>query len=543
MLEELHVRNLALVAEAWIEFSPGMTVLTGETGAGKTALLGGLKLLLGERADSTSVRSGASEALVEGRFFSAGEEAIVSRRVSADGRSRVTVGGGMATVGALAETIGGLVDLHGQHEHQALLASSTHVGYLDRSAGAPAAEALDAYRSARSKYREAVASLAALKAAIEDATADADRLRFTLQDIDQVAPLPGEDDELELRLPALQHAERLSEAADLAARELRGDGGATESVAGARVALDKVAGIDPRLDGIAARLGELEVLADDIGMSVRQYRDGIEHDPSGLEAAMQRLAALSGLKRKYGPSLDHVLEMRASAALALEAANDSAGVLAAAEAEVVRLEALLRSAADGLAEVRRDAAPAFCSALKAVADELAMSGASFEVSFTELAFESWTGDGPHRIEFLYAPGPGQSPRPLTKIASGGEISRVMLALKSVLGSADTVETLVFDEVDAGIGGATATAVGRRLRELSQDHQVIVVTHLAQVAVFADRHLVVSKDVSDDGVATSVRAVVGDERVAEIARMLSGNDSDASKLHAQELLESIPADRD
>lgn len=542
MLEELHVRDLALIEEAWLEFGSGMTVLTGETGAGKTALLGALKLLVGERADSAAVRSGARETLVEGRFSAGGAEIVARRRVSADGRSRCALDGEIATVSAIADRLGPLVDLHGQHEHQALLSASTHSGYLDRWAGEKAAGALLAYSVAREAWRAAIRSRDELTAQLAEVARDSDYLRFVAEEIDRVDPQPGEDAVLEARLPQLQHAERLAEAADEASRLLRGDGGALDQLAEASAALGRVDGIDPLLDGIAARLAEVEALVDDAGTSARQYRDGVEHDPAALEATLSRLSALSGLAKKYGPRLEDVSATRDKAATALAVAVDGVEALAAAEQLVGAAEGELRKAAGELERLRTAAAPGFSAALGEATSELEMGGARFEVAFSELEFAAWTADGPQRLEFLYAPAPGQPARPLARIASGGELSRVMLALKSVLGSADTVGTLVFDEVDAGIGGATATAVGRRLASLASTHQVIVVTHLAQVAAFADTHLVVRKVVESDGAATTVVPVEGADRVAEIARMLSGAGSDAGLAHARELLEAAGRSR-
>jgi len=535
MLDELHVRNLALIEEAWLEFGPGMTVLTGETGAGKTALLGALKLLLGERADSGSVRAGCPEALVEGRFTSVGDEILVRRRVGADGRSRCSIDGEMATVGSLSETVGPLVDLHGQHEHQALLGVPSHVGYLDRWAGDTVGPARDAYLAAFDAHRTASAENQTLTARLDQAARDADYLRFVADEIDAVGPIAGEDDALRARMPALQHAEKLAAAATDAAQALRGEGGALDRTAEAAGALARVQGIDPAVDEIAVRLEEVQTILDDVGATAREYRDSIEHDPRVLDETLARLAALSGLIKKYGPTLDDVLARRDEALAALAAADEGTIALDASNARAERARAALVDAGEILARCRQEAAPRFVGALEAATRDLAMAGARFEVAFSDLAFERWTPDGPHRLEFLYSAAPGQPARPLARVASGGELSRVMLALKSVLGAADTVETLVFDEVDAGIGGATAATVGARLAQLAMGHQVVVVTHLPQVAAFADDHLVVSKEVDDVGAITAVVRVAGEERVGEIARMLAGNDSEASRAHARELL--------
>lgn len=535
MLEELHVRDLALIEEVWLEFGPGMTVLTGETGAGKTALLGALQLLLGERGDAGSVRAGAPEALVEGRFAVEGVEVIARRRVSADGRSRCTLDGEMATVGALADRIGPLVDLHGQHDHQALLSPGTHSAYLDRRAGTAAKEALAAYRFARAEERAARAARDELAHSLADAARDADYLRFVAEEIGRIDPQPDEDASLEARVPALQHGERLADAADGAAQLLRGDGGALDALAQASVALGKVADIDPVLDELAARLGEAYAIADDASSGIREYRDGVEHDSAVLDTVLSRLTALSGLTKKYGPRLEDVLETRDRAVAALAAHDAGEERTAAADEALEAARHRLVAAAAHLDAVRREAAPRFVSELEAAVADLCMGGARFEIAFTPLEYDTWTADGSQRIEFLYATAPGQPARPLARIASGGELSRVMLALKGVLGEADTVGTLVFDEVDAGLGGTAARSVGKRLAELARTHQVIVVTHLAQVAAYADAQLVVSKAVNGESAATQVVAVTGEERTMEIARMLSGNDSETSLAHARELL--------
>ncbi len=535
MLEELHVRDLALIEEVWLEFGPGMTALTGETGAGKTALLGALQLLLGERGDAGSVRSGSAEALVEGRFAVEGSEIIARRRVSADGRSRCTLDGEMATVRALADRIGPLVDLHGQHDHQALLGAGTHSAYLDRRAGAAAADALSAYRAARTAEKTARVARDELAASLAEAARDADYLRFVSEEIGRLDPQPGEDVALEARVPALQHGERLAEAADEAAQLLRSDGGALDCIAQASVVLGKVADIDPALDELAVRLGEAYTIADDASSGIRAYRDGVEHDSAALDTVLSRLSLLAGLAKKYGPRLEDVLATRDRAVEAIAAHDAGAERTLAAETRLEEARTDLVAAAEHLEAVRTAAAPVFVAELGAAVADLCMDGAQFEVSFTPLAFENWTGDGSHRVEFLYAAAPGQPVRPLARIASGGELSRVMLALKGVLGEADTVGTLVFDEVDAGLGGTAARSVGRRLAELARTHQVIVVTHLAQVAAYADTQLVVSKAITGDSAATHVVAVTGEARTGEIARMLSGNDSETSLAHARELL--------
>lgn len=539
MLEEIHVRNLALIEEAWIEFGPGMTALTGETGAGKTALVGALKLLVGERADSAMVRSDTDEALVEGRFITdGGTEVVARRRVTADGRSRCAIDGSMATVGELARVLGPLVDLHGQHEHQALLAPANHVGYLDRYIGDDAFAALEVYCRTRDEYLAETRSLVELAERLADAARKEDYLRFVRGEIDAVDPQPGEDEELERRLPALQHGEKLSASARLAASLVRDDGRALDAVSEAIDEMHRVDGLDPALDALAARLGAIATELDDASAELRTYAQTLEHDPVALDVVQTRLAALTGIKKKYGPSLQLVFETQDDARVRLAEVESGDAELAEAHEHITAARSVLETAAGVLGDLRRRRAAAFTEALSEAIGGLNMTGARFEVAFEPLGFEAWGPDGSDRVEFLFAPAEGETPRPLAKIASGGEISRVMLALKSVLGAADEVPVLVFDEVDAGIGGATALAVGARLAGLAHARQVIVVTHLPQVAAFASHHLVVEKSAADGRTVTAVKPVEGEARIAEMARMLSGSDSDTSRAHALELLEHV-----
>jgi DNA repair protein RecN (Recombination protein N) len=542
VLSELHVRDLALVEEVWLELGPGLTVLTGETGAGKTVLVGALKLLLGERGDSDMVRHGAGEAAVEGRFSLDGTDVLVRRRISAEGRSRCAIDGEMATVGMLGELLGAQVDLHGQHEHQALLSPSKHAAYLDRFIGLPAETALARYRAALAEMRAAREVLERTEAALGDRDKRVDYLRFQMNDIDAVAPQPGEDDELEARLPRLRHGERLAGAAVAARAALGDEGGASDALTAAIAALRAAQGLDPALDEYAEGIGRLDVEIGELAASLRDYADGVERDPAALDETEHRLQRLTDIKRKYGPSLDDVLRVREEAERELGMLDEGEEGLARAREALEKTRVRLGAIGEELRAVRGAAVAEFTGALRDAAADLALPGAVFDVAITPLELEGWTADGPDRIEFLFASAAGEPPRPLARVASGGEISRVMLALKSVLGTADSVPVLVFDEVDAGIGGATALAVGRRLALLAADHQVLVVTHLPQVAAYADAHIVVAKGDSDGRTVTIASAVAGEERVREIARMLAGGASDASLAHARELLASATEER-
>ncbi len=537
MIDELHVRDVALIRDAGIEPAPGLTVLTGETGAGKTALLSSIKLLVGERADAGMVREGASSLEVEGRLFLRGDDedgTVVRRRVTSDGRGRVELDGHIASVRELAARVGSTVDLCGQHEHQRLLAPQAHVELLDSWAGAPAAEALGAYRDALAAAQEAAAELERVR---EMGRATGERLEeaaFVLRRIDEVDPREGELEELEAQLPRVEHGEALMAAASGARELLSGDGGACDALGEAVSALRDAARYDDALGAWAKTLESSLIDVEDVAAELRDYADEVDFDPDELERLQTRLSRLEGLMRAYGPRMVDVLERRDEAREVVAAASDGGELERRAAEELERREAQLSRAADALDAVRAEAAPRLAAAVSEQMSFLEMGTAALEVSCERLSRAEWARSGPSRVEFLYRPAAGLTARPLRKIASGGEVSRVMLACKVVLGEADDCETLVFDEVDAGVGGATAVALASVLARLAQTHQVIVVTHLAQVAVAAQKHYLVSKS-EGELPETSLIEISGEERVAEVARMLSGDTGAASRDLAREML--------
>ena len=539
MIDELHVRNVALIRDASIEPAAGLTVLTGETGAGKTALLSSIKLLVGERADAGMVREGAPALEVEGRLFLPGDDEdgiVVRRRVGADGRGRVDVDGHMASVRELAQRVGATVDLCGQHEHQRLLSVQTHVDMLDSWAGAPAADALGAYRAALAAAEAAASELERVREMGRATGERLDEAAFVLRRIDEVDPREGELEELEAQLPRAEHGEALMAAASGARELLSGDGGACDALGDAVSALGDAARFDPALGSWAKALESSLIDIEDVASELRDYADGVDFDPEELERLQERLARLEGLRRAYGPSMADVLRRRDEAREVVEAASDGGELERRAAEELRRREAALAKAADALDAVRAEAAPRLARAVSEQMAFLEMGSAELVVSQERLPRAEWTRSGASRVEFLYRPGAGLTARPLRKIASGGEVSRVMLACKVVLGEADDCETLVFDEVDAGVGGATAVALASVLARLAATHQVIVVTHLAQVAVAAERHYLVRKSEGESGVPeTSLVEISGEDRVAEVARMLSGDTGEASRDLAREML--------
>lgn len=540
MIDEIQVQNLALIREASLSPSRGLTVLTGETGAGKTALVEALKLLMGARANTGMVRDGEEALVVSGRFVPRAEEPpalfqddelVVSRRVSADGRSRASVNGNMASVGELAELVGPTIDLCGQFEHQQLMRPATHLGMFDAWAGDAVGPALRSYQEAFGTAREAAAELARVREAGELSSAKLDDARFTLRRIDEVAPEEGEYEQLKHDLEIAEHAEALAVAASTAYGALSGDGGALDALNAAASALETAGRVDAMLADMAQSLRDAGYALEDVSASARAYRDDIEFDPETLMQQQERFSNLQGLLRAYGPRMEDVFARRAEAADIVSLVDDSTARLKAAQQAHDQAEAVLSKAADALDAARDAAAPQFAADVTAVMARLEMGGAQLVCSRHRLERNAWTESGPSSFEFYYRPAAGMQPRPLARIASGGEVSRVMLACKVVLGSHDDVDTLVFDEVDAGVGGATAVALADVIADLSLTHQVLVVTHLAQMAARADKHYVVSRD----GAETSIASVRGADREREIARMLAGSITETSLAHARELL--------
>ena len=534
MLVELHIENLGVIERAVLQLGAGLTALTGETGAGKTMLVEAIELLVGGRADATVVRSGASEARVDGRLVlqEADEETevVVTRVIPADGRSRAYVDGRPVTVGYLAELTSGLIDLHGQHAHQSLLSVAAQREALDRFGGVDLAP----LRAARARITEIDAELAALGGDERARAREIDLLRFQVAELDAAAiEDEREDARLEVEESLLADALAHRQAGEEAIEGLRGEGGAVDGLGRALSAIahrEPFAPIAERLRGVAAEL-------DDVAAELRAMTEGIEEDPERLDELRLRRQLLHDLRRKYGDDLAEVLAFHVDAGRRLDELEQYDRRAAALDAERRQALGAEREAAEVVGCARRAAAPGLAAAVEANLRQLAMPHASIAIEVGRDA-DDHPGD---EVRFLLSANPGSPLLPLSKVASGGELARAMLALRlelstgAVAGSAGGPATLVFDEVDAGIGGAAAVAVARALNDLGRHHQVLVVTHLAQVAAAADRHLVVAKDVRDGETFTGVAPVAGDDRVTEVARMLAGSSSSAALDHARDLL--------
>ena len=546
MIDELLVNDIALIREASLRPAPGLTAITGETGAGKTALLGALKLLAGERGDASVVREGAPSLSVQARLFfrdasafglecDAQEGVVVERSVSADGRSRVHVDGAISQVGKLAQTVGASIDLCGQHEHQRLLKPANHAAMLDSWIGQEARELLAAYASAYAQVQAARAEMSRIEDAQRMSAEQVDQARYVLRRIQEVDPIEGEYEELCASLPKVENAEALMRSIEGTCEALSGDGGVLDGVGSAISLLQSASAIDPDLAPLAQSLVEASYVLEDVTREAQSYRMGIDFDESDLASMQERMSLLQGLMRSWGPTMDEVLAARDEAEATVSAVEGFDEQMQAATRCLEEALDELRRAGDAVHGLRVTHASAFAREVSGQMARLELRGASLECSVEPREFQSWGPSGPDDVEFMFRPGSNLTARPLAKIASGGEVSRVMLAIKVVLGKSDAVETLVFDEVDAGIGGTAARALSEVIAQLAQTHQVIVVTHLAQVAAPAQVHYIARKTGEDDP-QTSFTQVEGEDRVVEIARMLSGDASEASIAHARQLLE-------
>jgi len=533
VLTELHIENLGVIERAALVLGGGVTALSGETGAGKTMLVEAIGLLVGGRADPSVVRSGAAEARIDGRFEidrdGAVREIVLSRVVPADGRSRAYVDGRPATVMSLAEITRDVIDLHGQHAHQSLLSVATQRAALDEFGSIDLAP----LRAARARLTEIDAELATLGGDERARAREIDLLRFQVGELDAAGiDDDAEDERLAAEESVLADAVAHREAGEAALQALRGDDQGADPIVSALHSLD---GRSP-YDELSGRLRGLAAELDDVVAELRALSEGIEERPERLADIRERRQLLVVLRRKYGSDLAEVMAFHTDAEDRLRELEDYDRRAAALDGQRSDAVAAERSAAEAVGRQRRAAAPMLAEAVEGRLRELAMPNASIGVEIGR----SVDDDPGDEVRFLLSANPGSPLLPLNRVASGGELARAMLALRLVLtgaGERSAVATLVFDEVDAGIGGSAAAAVGAALADLGRHHQVLIVTHLPQVAARATRQLVVSKAVHDDQTFTRVDEVAGDERVGEIARMLAGAETPAALDHARDLLES------
>jgi DNA repair protein RecN (Recombination protein N) len=554
MLTDLTIRNIAIIDTLHISFKEGLTVLTGETGAGKSIIIDAVGLIMGGRASADLIRSGEDEAVVEVLFdissqpdvarqlrdsgFDCDNELLVKRSISRAGKNRVFINGSMATLALLADTTPRLINIYGQHESQTLLRPENHLRLLDSYAG------LSGQREEFSRLFERFRALQERLAGLDEEEREAERkldlLSYQSDEIARAALQAGEEEGLEERRQVLAGAEKLlSVTASAFERLYEGDGAILGQLRRIKIAIAEISAIDHTLDGLAASLENAYLQVEDAAIMLRDYASRIEADPAALLQADDRLDLIHRLKRKYAPTVEAILAFKQGLDGEIETLRGREQVLHDLEDERERLADELRMRGSKLTTQRTAAAVALSKALAAEVHQLAMKNAIVETVLEPLPEPRATGY--ERVEFLFSTNPGEPPRPLARIASGGELSRLMLAFKQVLPEGD-VPTLIFDEVDTGIGGATSEMVGQKLKNVAALQQVLCITHLAQVAVFAGQHLRVEKQVANNRTTTQVVMLADGERTREVARMLAGaRITDSALAHAAEMLAATGAD--
>ncbi|OYT72957.1 MAG: DNA repair protein RecN [Armatimonadetes bacterium CP1_7O] len=550
MLHALHIENLAIIDRLEVSFTAGLNALTGETGAGKSILIDALSLALGERADPTLIRAGAEKLRVNAVFELPNDPELyallnelgvepeegllyLSREVQAGGRSIARINGQPTPLNTLKAVGERLVDMHGQHEHQSLLKPSSHLEFLDRWLGEPTLSLRAQVRETVQALRQAERELQELIEREREREQMLDLYRFQVDEIRKANLQPGEDELLETEERRLTHAEKLIALAGGAYDALMSENGAYDQTAHASRNLTEIARIDPSVaewgDMLEGALAHIE----EVARNLRAYAEGIEYDPARLEEVIARLELIKRLKRKYGDTLEAILEYAENAESKLHTLETQTERRETLEAHIEALQERATALSAKLSEQRKAGAQRFATVVQACLRDLAMERAEFLVEVRPKPLDATGADS---VEFLFSANPGEPPRPLSKIASGGEMSRVMLALKTALADAAPVPTLVFDEVDAGLGGRTAHAVGEKLAELAQHCQILCITHLPQIASRARHHLAIEKQIDGDTTRVQVHLLEGEARVREIARMLAGEPTETALQHARELLQ-------
>ncbi len=570
MLKSLYAKNYLLIDELRISFQSGLNIITGETGAGKSILIGALGALLGDRLSKEAIRSGEEKAIIEGEFqldeaseipeFFKTQElddpqgtVLIRREVANTGKSRCFINDTPVPVGVLQQLGDWLVDLHGQHEHQRLLNVVHHGPYLDAFAGLHGD--IEAFKAAHQHFLAAIKNLRETESRAARLAQSRDFMQFQLQEIEAVAPVADEEEGLGAEEQILRHAELLFERTNsLFQRLYEGEGSATEMLTAAAADLSQLAAIDKRFAVLKDECENARILVDELAKSIRQYNQSISFEPERLEKIRERMAALTGLKRKYGGSLESVIALRDQVKTELDLVENLQDTLTALQKALQEEREHLSAANASVALRRKEAAHVFAERVEQSLTLLGMPKARFQVQQTvtpahEEPWISFEGQqvrvgprGADHLEFLLAANPGQDIKPLADVASGGEISRVMLALKTILADADEVPVLIFDEIDIGISGRIAQAVGRSLRELAQRHQVICITHLPQIASMADHHFLVEKGGDDYSTRTTIRSLNRDERIHQVASLIGGDV--VTETHLQSASELIAeAERD
>ena len=534
MLVELRLKNFAIIDDISISFGESLNIITGETGTGKSLIVDAINIILGDRFTAEQVKSGEKQASIEALFeipedsgigeklerFGIGDsegELLIKRVFNPGGKNRIYINGSIATLGTLSEVTDGLVNMFGQHEHQSLLKKNNYLSYLD--AFSKLEHELSSYRAGYTELVRAESDLEALREKEREGAEKEDYLRFQAEEIKKVSPAPNEDSELEAERVRLENSERFSSSLTSATGLVyEGESSAIGFLKQALSHLERVSDLDSSLGELRDRIEAVLIETEDIFYGLSDFAGKIEHNPQRLEDVLSRLEEIGRLKRKHGDSIEEIIKKQRQIESELEGLENSAEVMEEIERRRDFLREEVSAAASSLSARRKAGAGKLQDLFCEQAESVGLKNARFEVEFTE---KDLSGDGTDNVQFLFSANPDQAPRPVSRVASGGELSRIMLLLKSFVSTGDPGSIFIFDEVDAGIGGVVAESIGEKIRNLSGQSQVVCITHLPQVAKFANTHLLVAKEFGEGGTDVSVNALGEEERVLEIGRMLAG----------------------
>ncbi len=538
MISRISIRDFAVIENAEVEFGPGLNIITGETGAGKSVVVEAMSLALGSRADTAFVRTGKEKAVVQMVAELGGEEYILTREVSSGGRNLCRINGEIVTLGQLSELCSRLADIHGQYDHQSLLDPEKHLGIIDKYGAAEIAPVAELTASLYAEYTEKKRRLRELTENARENARMRDLLKFEADEIASARLYAGEDGELTERITLLKNSEKIYASLANAYEILDGDEGSVLSGLNSAMRLTEEAGeYSESLGKLAGGVSDAYYALEDLAKEVRRSRDGITFSESELNEAIERLDEIDRLKRKYGGTVEAVLKYAEDAENRLNEAENADTLAADLEADIAVLAEKLNAASARLTKLRKDAAEDLGKRIGAELSELNFNNSVFDTEFTELA--DFTAKGRDRAEFLISTNRGEPVKPLAKIASGGEISRIMLAFKRLTADFDGIPTMVFDEIDSGISGVTAAVVGAKMRQIAENHQIICITHLPQIAANGDANYLIEKEPRGETVATTVRALSEEEKELEIARLLGGvSVTDAALENARELIKQV-----
>ncbi len=555
MLVELRLKNFAIIDEISISFGANLNIITGETGTGKSLIVDAINIILGDKFTADHVKSGGRQTSVEALFevpgdcgigekleqFGIGDsegELVVKRVFNPGGRNRVYINGSIATLATLSEVTDGLVNMFGQHEHQSLLKKSNYLNYLDSFSQLE--HEVSGYRALYAELAGAEGELEALRKKEREGAEKEDYLRFQAEEIKKVSPEPDEDSELEAERVRLENSERFSSSlASATGLVYEGESSAVGFLKEALSDLEKVSDLDSSLGELRDRIAAMLIEAEDVFYGLSEFAGKIEHNPQRLEEVLSRLEEIGRLKRKHGASIGEIIQKQRRIESELEALGNSAEMLEEIERRRDSLREKVSAAASSISAARKAGAGRLEDLFSGQAGSVGLKNARFEVEFSE---KDLSGDGRDSVQFLFSANPGQPPRPVSRVASGGELSRIMLLLKSFVSTGDAGSIFIFDEVDAGIGGVVAESIGKKIKNLSDRSQVVCITHLPQVAKFADTHLLVAKRFGDGETDVSVNALGAEERVMELGRMLAGESvSEKTFEVARELIEGAGGD--